>query len=256
LQCHIGTDSLSWARKGAIVTGVDFSQVAIDQATRLADELKLRASFVHANIYELRGRLAGQFDVVFSSYGAIIWLHDLKRWAAAIAHYLKPGGFFYLVDAHPMLLAIDEKFFGDQQLVRLAYPYFEHHEPLQFTDQGSYADRELLTTANRNYEWMHSLSEIFMSMIEAGLAIEAFGEHRQCPWQALPCCVQQSDGQFYLPDALRDRLPLLFSLKARKPGPPSNSTTPAGDRLSFQLARISRARSFQLPRDYPEAPSA
>jgi SAM-dependent methyltransferase len=223
LQCHIGTDTLSWARKGAIVTGVDFSKAAINQATGLADELKLRARFVHSDIYELDDRLPGQFDVVFSSYGAIIWLHDLKRWGAAIAQYLRPGGFFYFVDAHPMLLTIDEKFSGDGELVRLAYPYFEHREPLCFTDQGSYADRALRTTANSTYEWMHSVSEILMSLIEAGLAIETFGEHRQCPWQALPCCGEQPDGLFALPDPLRDRLPLLFSLKARKPGSPAAS---------------------------------
>jgi hypothetical protein len=116
-----------------------------------------------------------------------------------------------------MLLTIDEKLSEDPQFVRLAHPYFEHTEPLRFSEQGSYADRELLTTANVTYEWMHSLSEILMSLIRAGLTIEMFGEHRFCPWQALSYCIQAADTLFRLPDALRNRVPLLFSLKARKP---------------------------------------
>jgi SAM-dependent methyltransferase len=217
LQCHIGTDSLSWARKGAIVTGVDFSKVAIGHARQLAEELELPATFVHSNIYELRDRLSGQFDVVFSSYGAIVWLHDLKCWAATIAQFLKPGGFFYIVDAHPMLLTIDEAHSEDPQSVRLAHPYFEHADPLRFHGEGSYADLELPTTANVTYEWMHSLSEILMSLIRAGLAIEVFGEHRICPWKPLACCVGESDSLFRLPEALVNRVPLHFSLKVRKP---------------------------------------
>jgi hypothetical protein len=99
----------------------------------------------------------------------------------------------------------------------LAHPYFESFNPLRFTEEGSYADRELPTTANVTYEWMHSLSEILMSLITAGLTIEVFGEHRLCPWKALPCCIQGSDRMFRLPEDLVDRVPLLFSLKARKP---------------------------------------
>ena len=216
LQCHIGTDSLSWARQGAIVTGVDFSKVAIGQAREFADELKLPAKFVHSDVYELPDRLSGQFDVVFSSYGTIIWLHDLQRWAATIAHFIKPGGFFYIVDTHPMLLTIDEKLTEAAQLVRLKYPYFEHADPLRFDEAGSYADRQLPTKANVTYEWPHSLSEILMSLISAGLSIEMFAEHRHAPWQALPCCTQGPDTMYHLPEILRNRLPLLFSLKARK----------------------------------------
>jgi SAM-dependent methyltransferase len=217
LQCHIGTDSLSWVRKGAIVTGVDFSQVAIGHARQLADEMELPATFVHSNVYELPHRLSGQFDVVFCSYGTIIWLHDLKRWAATISQVLKPGGFFYIVDTHPMLLTIDEKLTEEPPSVRLAYPYFEHTDPLRFNEAGSYADRELPTRANLTNEWMHSLSEILMSLIGAGLTIEMFGEHRHSPWQTLSYCVKGSDAMFRLPEVMLNRVPLLFSVKARKP---------------------------------------
>jgi SAM-dependent methyltransferase len=202
---------------GAIVTAVDFSNIAIDHARQLADELGVPAKFVHSDIYDLQDRLSGQFDIVFSSYGALIWLHDLARWAATIARFLKPGGFFYIVDSHPLLLTIDDKLPEDPQAVRLTHPYFENSSPLQFSGAGSYADPALPTAANITYEWMHSLSEIFMSLIRAGLTIEMFGEHRFCPWKALPCCVQGSDSLFRLPEALSNRVPLLFSLKARKP---------------------------------------
>jgi SAM-dependent methyltransferase len=216
LQCHIGTDSLSWVRQGATVTGVDFSNAAVTQARQLANELKLPATFVHSNVYELPARLSGQFDIVFSSYGAIIWLHDLQRWAATIAHFLKPGGFFYIVDTHPMLLTVDEKLAEATELVRLKYPYFEHADPLRFEEAGSYADRQLPTKANVTYEWPHSLSQILMSLIRSGLTIELFAEHRHAPWQALPCCTQGPDKMFRLPEVLHVRLPLLFSLKARE----------------------------------------
>jgi SAM-dependent methyltransferase len=218
LQCHIGTDSLSWVRKGATVTGVDFSESAITQARTLSAKLALPATFVHSNVYDLHERLAGQFDVVFSSYGAIIWLHDLKRWAATITHFLRPGGFFYIADGHPMLMTVDEDLPEGKQTVRLTYPYFEHATPVCFEDGGgSYADPDLPTNSNVTYEWMHSFEEILMSLINAGLTIELFGEHRACPWEALPCCIQGSDRLYRLPDALADRIPLPFSLKARKP---------------------------------------
>jgi SAM-dependent methyltransferase len=217
LQCHIGTDSLSWARKGAIVTGVDFSQAAISRARQLAEDLALPATFVQSNVYDLPDHLSAQFDVVFSSYGAINWLHELTSWAEIISQCLKPGGFFYIVDTHPMLLTLDETPSDDPQTLRLAHPYFEQTNPLRFTDAGSYADRELPTNANVTYEWMHSLSEILMSLIEAELAIEMFREHHICHWKALPCCIQGTDHLFRLPEELTDRVPLLFSLKARKP---------------------------------------
>jgi SAM-dependent methyltransferase len=217
LQCHIGTDTLSWVRKGARVTGVDFSEAAIKQARQLSDELALQANFVHSSVYEVGSHLCSQFDIVFTSYGAICWLHDLKRWAAIIAQFLKAGGFFYIIDSHPMLLAIDDKSVDGSQTIRLAYPYFEHSDPLRFSGEGSYAGPDLPTHVNVTYEWMHSLSEILMSVIGAGLTIEKFGEHRVCPWKALPCCIRSADGLFRLPETLADRVPLLFSVKARKP---------------------------------------
>ena len=116
-----------------------------------------------------------------------------------------------------MLLTIDEKPSEDPQSVRLSQPYFEHVDPLRFNEKGSFADRELPTTANITYEWMHSLSEILMSLVGAELTIEMFGEHRHFPWKALPCCIRASDTLFRLPEALVNQVPLLFSLKAHNP---------------------------------------
>ena len=101
LQCHIGTDTLAWARRGAIVTGVDFSPQSIALARQLQKELGLRATLICANLYELPGVLDQRFDVVYTSRGVLCWLRDLQEWARIIAHFLKPGGIFYIMESHP-----------------------------------------------------------------------------------------------------------------------------------------------------------
>lgn len=112
LQCHFGMDTLSWAREGAIVTGVDFSEDAIVSARELAEELHLPATFICSNVYDLlqHQELAGSFDMVFTSYGVIGWLPDLNQWAAVIAFLLKPGGLFYMAEFHPVVWMMDEHF--------------------------------------------------------------------------------------------------------------------------------------------------
>lgn len=106
LQCHFGQDTLSWGRRGAIVTGVDFSDEAIDYARKLSKETGIKADFICSDIYALPEILDQQFDIVFTSYGVLTWLPDLKRWAEVVAHFLKPGGFFYIVEIHPILYII------------------------------------------------------------------------------------------------------------------------------------------------------
>ena len=110
LQCHFGQDSLSLARMGASVVGVDLSDAAIEKARELAAELQLDATFVNCDIYSLKEHLQGEFDLVFTSYGTIGWLPDLNRWAAIVEHYLKPGGSFVMVDFHPVVWMFDNHF--------------------------------------------------------------------------------------------------------------------------------------------------
>src|SRR5205823_6481205 len=102
LQCHFGLDTLSWARLGAAVTGADFSDEAIRTARELASELQIPATFVLSNLYDLPGALDGQFDVVYTSHGVLGWLPDIAGWARVAAHFVKPGGFFYVAEIHPV----------------------------------------------------------------------------------------------------------------------------------------------------------
>jgi len=137
LQCHFGLDTLKWARRGAIVTGINFSEEGIKAARALAAKVGIPANFIQCNLYDLPQHLTGQFDVVFTSHGVLAWLPDLERWAQVIAHFLKPGGIFYIVEAHPVALLFDEN--REDREFRLLYPYFQGTEPLRIEENGCYA---------------------------------------------------------------------------------------------------------------------
>jgi len=212
LQCHFGMDTLSWARMGAKVTGVDFSEKAIELAEKLAAELDLDAQFICANVYELPQVVHGKFDIVYTSGGVLIWLPDLPRWARIIAHFLKKGGTFYMAEVHPFSQVFDDEE-GVTEL-RLRYPYFPPHGPLVFDVEGSYADRDAHVNQKVEYEWVHSLSEVFNALIAAGLRIEFLHEFPFTIYSQFPDLMEQgSDGLWHLKEG-GDSLPLLFSLKA------------------------------------------
>ncbi len=211
LQCHFGMDTLSWARRGAIVTGVDFSETAIELARSLGDEIGVPANWVHSEIYSLPDALTGQFDIVFTSYGTIWWLPDLPRWAEVIQHFLKPGGTFYIADSHPVAMMFEEE--GGERL-QLTYPYFTGREPLRFETKGSYADPDA-DYQGVEYGWNHSLGEIINSLVNAGLRIEFLHELPYISWQMFPSMQRGDDGWWYLPEN-RTPIPLLFSVKATK----------------------------------------
>ena len=219
LQCHFGMDTMSWARMGANVTGVDFSEAEIDLARSFSVELDIPARFVASNIYDLPEALdePRQFDVVYTSYEVLVWLPDLPRWARVIAHFLKPGGTFYIIDDHPV-----RNIFGPENDGGLSvrHPYFRYGEPLVFKpdEQGTYTytdgDTPLETTA---HEWSHSMGEIVSSLAAAGLTIEFLHEFPLNGWQAFPQMVRGEDGWWRLPEH-NDSIPQLFSIKAHKPG--------------------------------------
>lgn len=215
LQCHFGIDTLSWARLGATVTGADFSGEAVALATRLAGELELDARFVESSIEDLPSNLEGEFDIVYTSRGVTCWLPDLRRWAEVAAHFVKPGGCFYIHEAHPTMWAFDDER-DDAELV-LKYPYFERDEPLFFPVAGSYADPTAQVKASRSYNWIHSLGEVVTVLAEAGLRIEWLREHPFLDWP-LPFLVEAPDRTWVLPPERGDaEIPLSFSLKATKP---------------------------------------
>jgi len=209
LQCHFGMDTLSWARRGAQVVGADFSSEAISLARQLSAEVAVPADFVCSNIYELPGKLEGEFDIVFTSHGILCWLPDLHGWAEVIAHFLAPGAFFYIVEQHPAGNVFTDR---DGELVA-GEPYFDVG-PFVETSDGSYADRTAVLQNKTSHEWQHPLSDIINALIGVGLRIEFLHEFPFCMFQKLPSMVKGDDGWWRL--AGRDELPFLFSLKASK----------------------------------------
>jgi SAM-dependent methyltransferase len=215
LQCHFGLDTLKWARRGAIVTGINFSEEGIKAARALAAKVGIPANFIQCNLYDLPQHLTGQFDVVFTSHGVLAWLPDLERWAQVIAHFLKPGGIFYIVEAHPVALLFDEN--REDREFRLLYPYFQGTEPLRIEENGCYAVPEA-SIRSVTYVWIHPLSEIIGSLLRAGLRITAFEEYPFVAWAVFPWLERGPERYWQLPDG-RKSIPLMFSLKATKDDP-------------------------------------
>ena len=216
LQCHFGLDSLSWARLGARVTGVDFSDQAIALARSLSQEVEVEAEFVCSDVYELPQVLAGQFDIVYTSYGVLAWLPDLRKWATVIAHFLKPGGVFYMAEFHPFAMVFDNSETAAE--LRVQYPYFHTAEPLVFDVQGSYVDRQAQVTQKVEYEWEHGLGEILDVLIAAGLHVDFLHEFPYCTFALFPSLMEKcSDGMWRLKE-VDGSIPLMFSIKAIKNG--------------------------------------
>ena len=218
LQCHFGIDTLSWARLGASVTGADFSPAAIRLARELAADLGFpEARFVESNVYDLPANLEGEFDVVYTSRGVLGWLPDIAGWARVVAHFVQPGGIFYISEAHPVFQAFENEGVEPGEL-RLAYPYWEHREPLVFEVQGSYADPTADVGDQREHGWDHGLGEIVTALIEAGLRLEWLRESPELDWATdFLVETEPGSGRYRLPPEAKGELPLMFSLRARKP---------------------------------------
>jgi SAM-dependent methyltransferase len=214
LQCHFGMDTLSWARLGATVTGVDFSGEAVMAACKLAADVGIAATFVESNIYDLPAALEGEFDIVDTSNGVLGWLPQVGPWAKVAAHFVKPGGFLYVTEIHPVA-----QVFADENVepgeLRLNYPYWEHaDEPITITIEGSYAGAP--TAGWIEHGWDHSMGEIVTSLVHAGLRIDFLHEFDFVNWP-LKWLVKSDDGRYRLPADAKGQLPLFFSLKASKP---------------------------------------
>lgn len=213
LQCHFGMDTLSWARMGARVTGVDFAPEAIRMAKSLSKELGIPARFVCSDIYEMPGRLKGKFDVVFTSYGILCWLPDLPGWGRVVARYLRPGGTFHLVESHPFAQLLDDE--GDVPRLSARGRYFGDGDPDTYTGRCSYADGKL-DRKMTSYEWPYTVSKVVNALTEAGLHLEFLHEFPFEVWKRYPWFVRGKDGYWHS----RKRgvaYPLIFSLKATKP---------------------------------------
>ncbi len=212
LQCHFGMDTLSWAKKGAIVTGVDFSPEAIVTARRLAAELAIPARFIESNVYALPEVLEEKFDIVYTGYGAICWLPDLEKWAKVIARLLRPGGTFYIVEAHPLTNLIDEMV---TDRVALTGSYFGNG-PLRYESPDTYTDSDSPLEEQVSYSWAHPLSEIITSLSSAGLRVEWLHESPLGFFRGHPLMERRADGHWQFPEGVSG-IPLVFSLRACQP---------------------------------------
>lgn len=213
LQCHFGMDTLSWARRGAEVTGVDFSGEAVTLARQLAGELEIPATFVQSDIYELPQHLEGEWDIVYTAAGALYWLHSMPEWARIAARYVRPGGFLYVREIHPVGLTFDDAR-GDTELV-VRYPYFGDGEAQRWESEAGYASGATPRQHRVTYEWNHTLGEIVSAVCAAGLRLEFLHEFPQLGYQALGSMVKDAEGEWRVPGKER-AAPFQFSLKALK----------------------------------------
>lgn len=211
LQCHIGSDSVSLARAGASVTGVDFSPAAVAAATDLAERLGVDARFVEANVIDAAAAVGTEADVVYTSIGTICWLPDLDAWAQQIHRLLRPGGVFYFRDTHPVALTLDPD--SPTRLTPLLH-YFAGRQAERWDDPTTYAGDGLMEKSV-TYEWPHPISEVLQALLAAGLRLEFFDEGDVLPWQLFPT-MQRERGGWVLPPDQAVSVPLTFTVVARR----------------------------------------
>ncbi|WP_028377657.1 class I SAM-dependent methyltransferase [Leeuwenhoekiella sp. MAR_2009_132] len=204
LQCHFGQDTLSWSRLGAQCVGVDFSNKAIEIAESLNKELALDARFFCGNVLDTAQLVNEKFDIVYTSYGDVGWLPDLKPWAAMIANCLKPGGIFYMVEFHPLVWMFDYT----KQPAVLKYAYNET-QMIYEEYKGTYAEPEA-PMISKECTWNHGLGTVVNALIEAGLTVKFLREHDASPYNILPELIKTKSG-FETKDKL---YPLIYELKA------------------------------------------
>ncbi|MER5612921.1 methyltransferase domain-containing protein [Streptomyces sp. NPDC002215] len=214
LQCHIGVDTLSWARHGAAqVVGLDFSEPAVETARVLARELGLgqdRAAFVAADVHDAAEAVPdSSYDIVYTGIGALNWLPDINRWAESAASLVAPGGFLYLAEFHPLTDCLD-----DDTGTKVGHDYFSRDAWVDETP-GTYADFDAPTVHNRSVEWQHPIGEVVSALAATGLRIEFLHEHDASLFARFPTLERQSDGYYRFP-ADRPRIPLMYSIKASR----------------------------------------
>lgn len=212
LQCHIGTDTLSLARLGATMTGLDFSATALAEARALAARTGAEIAYVEAAVDDATTVLEpGSFDFVFTGIGALCWLPDIRSWARTVTALLRPGGDLFLREGHPMLSTLDETR-GDDLIV--AFPYFETAEPTVFDVPGTYVASEHEFRHTRTAQWSHGLGEVVTALLDAGMRLTMLEEHRSVPWEALwGRMVRAEDGEWRLAEH-EEQVPLSYTLRA------------------------------------------
>jgi 2-polyprenyl-3-methyl-5-hydroxy-6-metoxy-1,4-benzoquinol methylase len=215
LQCHFGQDSISLARMGATVTGVDLSDKAIASARQIASDTRSDATFICCDVYDLPAHLEGEFDIVFTSYGTIGWLPDLDRWAAIVSKYLKQGGSFVFVEFHPVVWMFDNDF------EKIAYSYFNTGAIVE-TESGTYADKAADIT-QQYVMWNHGMGEVVNSLVRNDLSIQSLDEFDYSPYNCFAHTVEVAPGQYRI-SHLDNKIPMVYAIRAVRS--PSRVTPP------------------------------
>ena len=217
LQCHIGTDTISLARLGARMTGLDFSELALAQGRKLAAETGAEVEFVHSELYGAVDALgAGRFDLVFTGIGALCWLPDIDRWAGVVADLLAPGGRLFIREGHPMMWALQDD--RQDDLLVVEYAYSERSEPLVYTEGGTYVETDATFEHNTTHSWNHGLGEIVSALLRRNMRITELVEHDSVPWEAFPGHMEKLDGGEFRIAERPWRVPHSYTLQAVKDG--------------------------------------
>ena len=207
LQCHFGMDSISLARKGGIVTGIDFSGEAIRKARELNAGAGTNVLFMECDVYSLPQKLNELYDVIFTSYGVVGWLPDMNRWAEIISRFLKPGGRFIMVEFHPVIWMFSYDF------QKIEYNYMDD-QPVIEEVEGTYADRKA-PIKNLSISWNHGLSKVISALIDNDLVLNSFEEYDYSPYNCFENMVESEKGKFRI-KGLESKIPMLYSITAEK----------------------------------------
>ncbi len=217
LQCHLGSDTVSLARLGASITGLDFSPPAIAAARDLAARCNIEAQFVEGNVYDAAELLGRTYDMVYTGVGAINWLPDIGLWGRTVAALLRPGGRFHITEGHPAAMIYSDDATLDN--MKIEHPYFDGSPPMRWEDSETYGgDGEVASPLH--FEWAHGMGSIIQALIDAGLVIDRFDEHQSLAWEFLPWMepADGGDGWVRFPQPLRQSVPLMFTIQAHRPG--------------------------------------
>ncbi|WP_128429778.1 class I SAM-dependent methyltransferase [Streptomyces cyaneus] len=215
LQCHLGTETIAFAQRGARAVGLDFSEASVAAANDIAEKSGLDVTYVQANVYDAVEALGRrQFDVVYTGKGALCYLPDLDRWAAVLAQLLRPGGLLYIVEFHPLLNSLGPKPGpGEGPELLLRHDYLGGVGAVHRDATHTYTDGPAVQGATDSYEWMHGIGEVVGALTGAGLTVRRLRESEELPWQRWPQMVRTPSGWWRLPEP---RIPLLYGLLATR----------------------------------------
>lgn len=205
--CHFGQDTLSLARMGAEVTGVDLSDRAVERAKELSEKSGIPGRFINSDVLSLVDALDehGTFDIIFQSYGTIGWLPELTEWARMVATFLKPGGRFIFAEFHPVVWMLD-----DHDRRKIGYPYF-NLTPIVEENKGSYTDNSDIPFTD--VSWNHGFGDVLGALLGAGLRIDHFEEYDFSPYDCFSDAVPVGEKRWQLKGVEGD-IPMVYSLVA------------------------------------------